>query len=112
MGSTENQALGVNRMHKCSASHFWFVTNYIAVNEDWYFQDNSTCGLAIKKVTQYSFIEGEAPEVIPSRERPSIVEIVLQLVLFYAATGPRTLNREQIGWIQKSWDIVQLDLRI
>lgn len=84
----------------------------MAVNEAWYFQDNSTCGLEIKKLTQYSLIEGKAPEVIPSRERPSIVEIVLQLVLFYAATGPRTLNREQTGWIQKSWDIVQLDVRI
>lgn len=31
---------------------------------------------------------GKAPVAIPSRERPSIVEIVLPLALFYAATEP------------------------
>lgn len=45
--------------------------------------------LEVLKMTRlHIFMEGKAPVAIPFHEKPSIVEIVLPLALFYAATEP------------------------
>lgn len=39
-------------------------------------------------------MENKAPVVTPSREKPSIVETFLPLVLFYAATEPEDKKQQ------------------